>query len=89
MGGVPPQGQEQEGPDARAVHARGHWIGHLLGEEWRSDGDGIYRLVAPTEQLGSAAPADEPQDAAAPDAVDDLIAELSADLKRRSSVSER
>jgi len=80
MGGVAPQGQEHEGRDARAAQARGDSVGNLLGEEWRSDGDGIYRLVPPSEPSESA-PAE--RRVAAPDDVDELIAELSADLGRR------
>jgi hypothetical protein len=80
MGGEPPQGQEDERRDERAVQARGHSLGHLLGEEWRSDGDGIYRLAAPAEPSESA-PSE--RRVIAPDDVDELIAELSADLARR------
>lgn len=83
MGGKPPQGREHGGRDERAVQARGLSLAHLLGEEWRSDGDGIYRLVAPAE---SSEPVlrDERTVTSAPDDLDELIAELSADL-----VSER
>jgi hypothetical protein len=81
MGGMPPQEQKHEGRDERAALARGLSVGHLLGEEWRSDGDGIYRLVTPAEPVESA-PAERGV-VAAPDDVDDLIAELSADLGRR------
>jgi hypothetical protein len=82
MGGEPPQGQEHEGRDERAVQARGPWLGEMLGEEWRSDGDGIYRFVASAEPSELEPPA-ERQLTSTPDAVDALIAELSADLGRR------
>jgi hypothetical protein len=82
MGGEPPQWKEHEGRDERAVQARGPWLGEMLGEEWRSDGDGIYRFVASAEPSELEPPA-ERQLTSTPDAVDALIAELSADLGRR------
>jgi hypothetical protein len=84
MGGEPPQQQEREQRDEHAVRARGHWVGQLLGEQWQTDGDGIYRLAAeedPPEPAPSSTGSVER--AAGRDAVDDLIAELTADLRRR------
>jgi hypothetical protein len=76
MGGEPPQHEEEgDGRDERAIQARGHSVAQLLGEEWRTDGDGIYRLVAQSEASDGST-----ERAAERDAVDDLIAELTADL---------
>jgi hypothetical protein len=82
MGGEPPQGQQHEERDERAVQARGHWLAQHLGEQWRSDGDGIYRLVASEDPPESEPLTRESTAAQTPDDVDELIAELSADLRR-------
>ena len=81
MGGEPPQGQQPE-RDERAVQARGHWLAQQLGEGWQSDGKGIYRLVGSEGPAGFEPLTREAITAPAPDAVDALIAELSADLGR-------
>jgi hypothetical protein len=72
MGGEPPLRREDEEPDDGVQRERGHWLERELGEQWRSEGDGIYRLVGQTD------PAEAP--VTAPDFVDDLIAQLSGEL---------
>jgi hypothetical protein len=80
VGGEPPLQEEHGGRDERAVTVRGDSVAQLLGEQWHTDGDGIYRLV---EQMDPVEPSPNgPQRGGRRDAVDDLIAELTADLRR-------
>jgi hypothetical protein len=83
MGGEPPQGEQQKERDERALQARGYWLAKQLGEQWQSDGNGIYRFVASEDPSESEPLKRDSTAAPAPDTVDDLIAELSADLGRR------
>jgi hypothetical protein len=81
VGGEPPPRREDEGQDEDGVQARGHWLAQQLGEEWQTDGDGIYRFVARTDppeapRPRGGAPSAESR-GPSPEVIDDLIAELS------------
>lgn len=84
MGGEPPLRREDEGQDEGADRAREHWFARQLGEQWQSEGDGIYRFVAQTNPSEARPPSDVARSAespdTAPDIVDDLIAELSGEV---------
>lgn len=72
VGGEPPLGRKDEEPDDGVRRERANWLARELGEQWRSEGDGIYRFVGqsdPAEALPTP-----------PDFVDDLIAQLSGEL---------
>lgn len=49
--------QEQSSDEPR--EPRGYWVAEVLGDAWKSDGDGIYRYVPDSHERTSMEP-DEP-----------------------------
>lgn len=45
-----------------AIAARHNWIADQLGEQWRSEGDGVYRFVGPSETSRAARPVERAHD---------------------------
>ena len=55
----PPDLHEHEAPES-AEKPRGNWVEEVLGEDWRTDGDGIYRYVPGPDATSRARPTQEP-----------------------------
>ena len=53
---------DAQGKADAAMAARHNWIADQLGEQWRSDGDGVYRFAGPTEEPTAPPSSDTPHE---------------------------
>lgn len=60
MGGKPLLRPEDEEKDKGVLDARESWFERQLGEDWRSEEDGIYRFVEQTSLSEALLSSDEP-----------------------------
>ena len=49
----PPDPTVHEEREPSADEPRGDWVAEVLGDAWKTDGDGIYRYVPDPDEPGS------------------------------------